>query len=96
MDTHKEEALIRELENTRLIASVLSKYDDFYAEFKYKNYKGEIAWRKATLLEVRQLGNDPYHPQGTWVVEGYDLDKEKLRNYAIADILEWGKYDSWD
>lgn len=54
--------------------------------FRYKNHRGEVADRKVIPMCVR-FGSTKYHPEATWLLECFDLDKNEYRTFVLNDIL---------
>ncbi len=52
--------------------------------FEYRNWKGEVATRHATPIEIR-WGSSEWHPEPQWLMVAYDHGKEALRDFALAD-----------
>jgi len=55
--------------------------------FTYTNWKGETKQRRAVMQSLYWGSND-YHKESQWLVEGYDMDKEAVRTYALRDISD--------
>lgn len=56
---------------------------------RYKNYKGEIAWRNIEPKKI-YFGYNDWHEEEQWLMIAYDLDKKAMRDFAMKDILVWG------
>jgi hypothetical protein len=54
----------------------------------YKNWKGEIAWRRILPLHIA-FESTEWHPARQWILHAHDLDKDAPRGFAVADILRW-------
>ncbi|WP_308290070.1 DUF1653 domain-containing protein [Mycolicibacterium sp. PAM1] len=54
----------------------------------YVNYRGERAKRTITPVRV-WYGETDWHAGKQWLLEGFDHDREAVRNYALADIVSW-------
>lgn len=59
-------------------------------EIDYTNYRGERTIRHILPLAWR-FGHTEYHTEDQWLLRALDLDKQALRDYAVADIHRWGK-----
>jgi hypothetical protein len=54
----------------------------------YKNWKGEVAWRRIVPLSI-SFESSQWHPVPQWVMRALDIDKEAERSFAIVDIQNW-------
>jgi hypothetical protein len=56
-----------------------------HIEFDYMNWKGVFGHR---TIRVKQFyfGSTEYHPEGQWLLEGFDLDKDEGRIFAMKDM----------
>lgn len=55
--------------------------------FRYRNYKGVIHTR--TIYPYRLFeGNNAWHPDTQWLLEGLDIDRGDMRQFALSDILK--------
>jgi hypothetical protein len=54
----------------------------------YKNWKGEVAWRRIVPLSVG-FEESQWHPTRQWVLHALDVDKGAERGFAMADIQRW-------
>ena len=52
--------------------------------FAYKNYKGELSTRSAIPLDTR-FGTTEWHPEPGYLFKMYDLEKQAVREFALAD-----------
>lgn len=64
------------------------------ARIRYRNHRGEVAWRRIGLEPNAAhfhvwFGSTEWHPQHQWFLRAFDLDKDALRDFAMADVLEW-------
>ncbi len=55
----------------------------------YINYRGERAIRRVIPGRC-YLGEVTWHPGVQWVLDAWDVDKDAIRSFAIADIQRWG------
>ena len=53
--------------------------------FTYTNWKGNTSNRRAIMRKLF-FGATAYHEEPQWLIEGYDMDKEAVRTYALKDI----------
>lgn len=58
----------------------------------YVNHRGQRALRSVTPKRV-WFGETEWHPDGQWLLEGFDHDRGETRNYAISDIISWRAVD---
>jgi len=54
--------------------------------FRYRNYKGEVADRRAIPRGVRFAASE-HHPEPQWLLDAYCLDREAERSFALKDVL---------
>lgn len=54
----------------------------------YRNWRGEEARRKIRPHRFF-FGTSYHHPVEQWLVEAFDLDKNDVRTFAMANILIW-------
>jgi hypothetical protein len=54
----------------------------------YKNWKGEVAWRRIVPLSIN-FESSQWHPVPQWIMRALDIDKEAERSFAIVDIQNW-------
>ncbi len=59
-------------------------------QFTYRNYKGIISDRKVIPLCIH-FGSNKYHKEKQWLIDGFDLDKQEHRVFAMNDIISFGK-----
>lgn len=59
-------------------------------KIKYKNWRGEVAYRNIQPIEII-FGSNEFHKDPQWLMKAMDLDKNVERTFAIADIMEWIK-----
>lgn len=54
----------------------------------YTNWKGER--RERSVIPVRMYwGQTEHHPRNQWLMEAWDVAKEAVRTFAMADIHSW-------
>jgi len=58
------------------------------ARFVYRNYRGEIEIRVIKPLSWR-FGTSEYYKKPVLLLEGICQDKNKVREFAISNILRW-------
>lgn len=56
--------------------------------FKYKNWKGETSIRNV-IFKGLSYGNNKYHIDDQFLMNGFDLEKLADRTYAVKDISEF-------
>lgn len=56
--------------------------------FVYRNWRGEVALRRVTPVELRFAATS-WHPVAQWLLVGVDEDRGERRDFALADILAW-------
>jgi len=54
--------------------------------FRYRNYKGEVADRRAIPRGVRFAASE-HHPEPQWLLDAYCLDRGAERSFALKDVL---------
>jgi hypothetical protein len=54
----------------------------------YRNWKGEVAWRRIVPLSI-SFESSQWHPVPQWIMRALDIDKEAERSFAIVDIQNW-------
>jgi hypothetical protein len=54
-------------------------------EFDYTYWEGNVAKRKCQVMEV-YFGNNEYHQDPQWILRGWDLEKDEMREYAMKDM----------
>lgn len=53
----------------------------FYAE--YKNWQGDTRLRHIVPLYL-WFGENKFHPEPQWLLNGYDIEKGRLRDFALS------------
>ncbi|OHV73363.1 hypothetical protein [Ensifer sp. LCM 4579] len=53
--------------------------------FVYRNWRGEIATRKAVPLRL-EFASTEWHPEAQWLLIAWDIEKRATRSFAIKDI----------
>lgn len=53
--------------------------------FKYKNHKGEVAWRQVIPIRL-YYGTTQYYPEEQYLLEARDMDKKECRTFAVSNI----------
>jgi predicted DNA-binding transcriptional regulator YafY len=56
--------------------------------FVYRNWRGEVAARRVTPVELRFAATQ-WHPQARWLLVAVDEDRGQRRDFALDDILAW-------
>ena len=59
--------------------------------FFYKNWRGEFSYRTVTGTPVFWFGESKYHKGPQWFIKAYDAEKQDVRDFAVADIVEFIK-----
>ncbi|WWT49336.1 hypothetical protein [Escherichia phage vB_EcoM-LTH01] len=59
--------------------------------FYYRNWKGDCGYRTVTGTPVMWYGESPYHRGEQWFMKAYDVDKQDIRDFAVADVIEFFK-----
>jgi len=54
----------------------------------YTSWKGETRWRQVKPKSI-YFGATQYHPDPQWLMKALDLEKNKVRDFAMHDIQEW-------
>ena len=54
----------------------------------YTNWKGVTSDRLIRPLRVR-WGTTEWHPEGQWLLDAMDLDKNDIRTFAMKDVHSW-------
>ncbi len=56
----------------------------------YTNYRKETEVRRIIPKEKAfYFGSNQWHTEPQWLLEGFDLDKQAERTFAIKDIRAW-------
>jgi predicted DNA-binding transcriptional regulator YafY len=56
----------------------------------YTNHRGERAWRHILPMSTPLLfENSQWHPDTQWVMEAIDLDRNVMRDFALASVHQW-------
>lgn len=53
--------------------------------FDYVNYRNERSTRRA-VFQALYYGTTPYHKEPQWFMKALDLDKNEIRDFALADM----------
>lgn len=53
--------------------------------FWYRNHRGAEAYRRVIPIELRE-GTSEYYPEKQWLLRAYDLEKEAIREFALAKM----------
>lgn len=59
--------------------------------FFYRNWKGEMGYREIKGSPMFWYGESKYHKGPQWFIKAYDVNKEDVRDFAVADIIEFVK-----
>jgi predicted DNA-binding transcriptional regulator YafY len=52
----------------------------------YTNYRGERSHRRIRAHGRVVFASNEWHPEKQWIMEGFDLDKNAVRFFAMKDI----------
>ena len=53
--------------------------------FRYRNYRGEVSMREVVPCRIYFGGTD-WHPEPQWLMEAWDIEKNAMRAFAMADM----------
>jgi hypothetical protein len=68
------------------VANMMSLIPGHRIKFRYENWKGVISERHL-IIESLGFGRSEYHGETVqWFLNGFDLDKQARRSYAMVDI----------
>lgn len=56
-----------------------------FLHFDYKNYRGEINYRRAVVQKI-EFTSTEYHTDPQWIMRAFDLDKGDFRDFAMRDM----------
>jgi predicted DNA-binding transcriptional regulator YafY len=56
--------------------------------FVYTNWKGETRLRQVVPQRI-WFGSTEYHQEPQWLLQGLDVQKDEVRDFALKDIREW-------
>ena len=59
-------------------------------QFYYVNHRGEHALRTCRPIRI-WFGSTAWHREAQWMLEGFDLDKNATRDYAMSGM----RGDGW-
>lgn len=62
--------------------------------FFYRNWKGKCSYRKIKGAPVIWYGTTEHHKNPQWIMTGFDIDKDSIRYFAVADIIEFVKEEN--
>lgn len=62
--------------------------NDAVVYIHYRNHRGELRWRRVKPW-IFSFASDEWHPTEQWLMLAVDLDKGKMRHFAMKDILAW-------
>ncbi|MER9867382.1 WYL domain-containing protein [Mesorhizobium sp. M0136] len=54
--------------------------------FNYTNWRGDQSVRRIVPVKI-WYGTTDWHPEAQWFLQGTDLDKSELRDFALKDIV---------
>jgi predicted DNA-binding transcriptional regulator YafY len=62
--------------------------EDRAVTFAYTNHRGEKSRRRVVPSGIR-FGSTQYHAAPQWLLEGFDLDRQAERTFAMQDVEDW-------
>ena len=62
--------------------------------FFYRNWKGKCSYRSIKGVPEFWYGTTEHHKEPQWIMTGFDIDKDSIRYFAVADIIEFVKEES--
>ena len=60
-----------------------------FVTIEYSNWRGDRGPRRIVPTGQIIFGSNEWHPQKQWLMEAYDLDKDEIRFFAMADVHSW-------
>jgi predicted DNA-binding transcriptional regulator YafY len=54
----------------------------------YTNWRGERSMRRIVPMDIA-FQNNEWHPETQWMLEAVDVEKGKMRCFALANIHSW-------
>lgn len=63
----------------------------YVLEFDYVNHRGEQATRKCIVSSIT-FGGNQWHPEKTWLLLGFCLDRMEYRTFAMKDMTNVKMY----
>jgi predicted DNA-binding transcriptional regulator YafY len=60
-------------------------------EIDYTNHAQERGLRRIIPRQMT-FKNTEWHPVAQWILDGYDVDKDAERSFAMKDIHSWTPY----
>lgn len=60
-----------------------------HIEGAYTNYRGELSIRRIVPLRL-WFGSNQWHTEPQWLLDGFDLDKQEERTFALKDLQTTG------
>lgn len=84
MSSGMKYALARHVQAARPIEARLLTREHFLT-FDYKNYKGELARRRARVKSF-YWGRTKWHPKDQILMKAHCLDRNEERNFAVSDM----------
>mgnify|MGYP000753318233 CR=1 FL=1 len=66
-------------------------------EIDYTNWRGVRGLRRIRPIpETLRFTSTEYHMAPQWIIDAMDLDKNELRNFAMADVHSWRSIEGDD
>ena len=62
-----------------------SSHEEQILVFDYENYRGNKETRRVLPKRI-WFGVTDWHPEPQWILDGFDLDRNALRSFAIDHI----------
>ncbi|SNY93405.1 hypothetical protein SAMN04515647_3700 [Cohaesibacter sp. ES.047] len=59
-------------------------------QFTYTNWRGVTSIRKVEPIFI-WCGRTEWHPDPQWFLKAFDLEKNEMRDFALADIKAFGE-----
>jgi predicted DNA-binding transcriptional regulator YafY len=56
--------------------------------FLYVNHRGEVAIRRVHPQDI-WFGSTEWYKEAQWLLRAWDLDRQALRDFAMAGISAW-------
>lgn len=64
-----------------------------FLRFYYINHRGDVAVRSVTGPSIRFGTAMPWYAEGQWILDGFDINKQAIRSFAVKNILGFVKED---
>lgn len=60
-------------------------------QFYYINHRGDVGTRRVTDPSIRFGTAVPWYCDSQWILDGFDIDKQAIRSFAVKQILGFVK-----